>query len=232
MRYSKALCLALCAVMAATMLAAAAPASAARLCEENKPKCEGKNYKTGQALEARLEGGKFAVFKAGKFNEKGEFEQAFEVVCNESVINAKATNEGGGTGTPVLTEVTGVTFGWTGTANCPANGGLKTCTVTTLGLPYQGSVEFAAGNNGTWSIVEKGGGGQPRAELSCLGKTVVCFYGKNILEMSILGGMTWFPTVNQKLEKGAGSSGVCPAVAFYIAEYEGLKPGKMWITDE
>jgi len=219
--------------MAATMLAAAAPAWAARLCEENKPQCGfGKFYKTGHALEAHLEGGKFALFKAGKFNEKGEFEQVFEVVCDESVITAKSTNEGGGSGTPVVSEVTGATFGWMGGANCPTNGGLNNCTVTSLGRPYQGSFEFTVGNNGTWSIVEKGGGGQPRVELSCLGKTVVCFYGKNILEMSILGGMTWFPTVNQKLEKGAGSAGACPAVAFYIAEYEGVKPGKMWITDE
>jgi len=232
MRYSKALCLALCVVMAA-MLAPAAPASAARLCEENSAKCKaGKFYKTGEALEAKLVGGKFAVFRAGKFNESGVFELAFEVACNESVINAKTTNEGGGTGTPVLSEVTGATFGWMGGANCPATGGLNNCTVTSLGRPYQGSIEFTAGTNGLWSIVEKGGGGQPRVELSCLGKTVVCFYGKNILEVSIVGGMTWLPTVNQKLEKGAGSAGACPAVAFYLAEYEGVKPGKMWIADE
>lgn len=218
MKYIKALGLALMAAMAVMAFFGASSASATVLCKVtptgSPPKCpESQTYGPhttieGTAVNARL-------------TPNGLFP---DVICSHSVTTATTTNTGGPEET-VTGHITNLEFNGCKTS---LGGG---CTVEVNNLPYHAEVHWVSGHNGSLTVTEGEGGGNPGATVTCAG-VLECAFDNTTFNLPITGGNPATVTANGVKLNIAGGA-LCPTEAEWDASYKAVGENTaIWVAKE
>jgi hypothetical protein len=194
-------------------LVVAGPAQATTLCQANEDPCEAvKSYAVGQEYEAELETGTKLIFK-------GEGKKFPEVVCSESRLQFKTTNNTGEKKV-LLGEVTSLLA--EKCTNCT--------TVTATVLPWTMEVfpeEPPNGNGfGGWSM----GKGKPTYKFEKCPLGVICTYEAKSLLYVFNGGKTQnLVAVEVLFEFGSGNK-ECGTKMRINLTYKITKPTPVWVS--
>jgi hypothetical protein len=207
MKHIKMLGLCLAGALVAMALIGAGTASATRLCAQNTTPCPaGSTYGKGTSIKAQLVPGTTSVVTSGFVT----------VVCTESTMSGKTTSAGGGSGTPVLGQISSVT--WKG---CKTTSG-SSCTASALNTPWGVSVS-GSGGNGTMTVSGAAG------KFTC---SVTCEYEAKTASVSASGGNPARIKASNVSFSRIGGSFLCSSSASWSAEYEVTSPKPLFVVSE
>jgi hypothetical protein len=111
--------------------------------------------------------------------------------------------------------------------NCTSSGGIS-CTVTSVNTPYNASVSFTSGSNGTITVT--GASGEPGARVSCGFGFLQCRFGAEP-KLGITGGNPAKVTATAVPMKLTSEEGFakCPAEAKWTATYTATSPTAIFV---
>ncbi len=191
------------AVMAAPMVAEAAPATASHVLTVRKT--HGTAVKPAAALKASLVKGTSAVFSITGFGSLTCKQASFIAIVGKNPTRPGRATEA----------ITSESIG-----NCKASlMGLKVTKIKALNLPYASTVSdrkgtpvFISGRKSTKPI-------EMSSTVSFAGHSITCSYKASSIRGSGSNKGNTITIVKQKFTKAAGSNGICPASATFSAKF-------------
>jgi hypothetical protein len=217
-RYATLFFIASGAILAVIALVGASSASATVLCEKTPtgfpPACpEAETYPVGTNIEGTAVN--------ARFTPNGLFP---DVVCSHSEMRAETLTTGGAEKT-VTAKVLYLAF-----SGCETPFQSK-CSVEVTALPFHAEIKWSSGHNGSLTMSEGGGGGDPGMAIFCSG-ILDCEFDSPTFHLPITGGTTATLTANG-LELNVVGGGLCPTEAQWDGSYNavGFTPS-IWVAVE
>lgn len=197
--------------MLVSMLGAVAPAGATELCSTNTSPCAGTMYKGGTSLSA-----KSAVFGSSEFTTSSG-----TIRCEKTSFGGETRSTGEANGLSMEIRVGKLVF-----SSCTEVFGTS-CTVTTLNLPWRGTVIRTMSGSGTMSLFHELAAGNPAFSVKC-GSLIDCILSSTNFSLSVTGGTPaeFKATGVPLLREGK----LCPSEASWDGEYELIEPSPLFVV--